>query len=473
MRQLLFLCKTKSKAYFKQDNWKKWVMEGIILLVIIFYCIGGAFLLAMGQGGPNEDQHPAQILIDLQQVFSGLSLFFLLCPVFFKFFPSFSLKKNLIPAFYPLSRWQLASLDLWGLSVYKTMYGILMFGLCFFCVSLYLIAHMQPLLVTEAFFLFFGCYGCGILVAENLMNAIAWRKWGYMGIILVTVCSNFYIVWSFAFVSSTGLVLGMLYLSFLLLVGIYYGFYQTHPKLSGRASLISRHKDRHGQKACWHMLWNNKIYRTTLLMGIVFHGIFLNFYLIKMNGQGSSAILESGMPKNGALLFFATPITLFTYVYGNFWGFFEQPLRNLILIGPSKENTKKLFRQILWPPLLIYESAVIINIAVFGLWTGPLLVFNVISVFYCLTISLLCSYLRFKRVQPIGFMQMKQNTSLIATFSILIPLILVGVCYQFQEAFYYAMAALAVTSLGIFWWMQKAYSDKLLPKVRASVFSVK
>lgn len=445
MEIIVFLLKNKFKGFFRSNNTESLIGNALYALVLLLYAGAAGYLFSHGA----HDKAPL--------IMQAICYSLLFVPLFYKVFPSFSLKKLIIAPQYPISRVQKATIDLFAFALFKTIYLILLL----FVLVFYFSAGPLPLTGLITLLLY---WITGILFAENLLNAISWRKKGYIAL-LALLCVLYYLALKFAgnlHLPQSALLLGIS----VVLVFAFYIFYQdqetSFSRSAKRPSDSFIPKKGYWRIVCSILIGNNNA-ATSMLMGVLCINTLMA--IIFLSGQKTGATgLDALFAKIPFMAFCFLPLVLFTYVFENLWGFYYQLAVNNLIIQPNFKKQLKVYLSLYLPAVLVMLITTSVITVCYHCFSWKILLAYVAFSGLGIPIGFLSSNLRYKRMEKnFDFLRIRTATSLIATISMLVLAAVIGYFYP-SKYFLYAMGAILLAGamlLGIIYKYDQHLTSKL------------
>ena len=443
MEIIIFLLKNKFKGFFRLNNAESLIGNALYALVLLLYAGAAGYIFGHG------DQKKAPLI--MQAVIYSL----LFVPLFYKVFPSFSLKQLVVAPQYPISRVRKATIDLVAFALYKTIYLILLLFVWVF----YFSAGTIPLTGLITLLLY---WLTGLLFAENLLNAISWRQKGYIALMLF-LCALYYLDLKFAWMlPQTPFLLG----SSAVLIFAFYFFYQDqeqrYDRSAKRTSGSVTKRSGYWRIVCRILIGNNNA-TTSMLMGLVLINTLMA--IVFLTGQkAGGAGLDVLFAKIPFMTFCFLPLVLFTYVFENLWGFYYQLEVNNLVIHPTFKKQLKIYLSLYLPAVLAMLMATSIITICYHSFSWKILLSYVAFSGLAIPIGFLSSNLRYKRMEKnFDFLRIRTATSLIATICMLILAAVIGYFYP-SKYFLYAMGGILLVGavlLGIIYKNDRLLTRKL------------
>jgi len=435
------------KSYFQLNNWKKWSLDILYIIIFILYAVGAAFLYNIAA--------PEKRVKLLTGIYSSL----IFIPLIFLFFPSFSLKKTVVAPQYPQSRMKKALIDLLAFSLWKTIYLILLLFVVVFC------CFLQNFDIQ-----LFGCllsyWLAGIFFAENLYNAISWQKYIYGLLTIMIAVFLFFLIHKIIIIDNS--VNYLLAICIVIFICFYFLFYTSKPERYRKNKIADKYSIKESKWLYIKLLLRNKNLIIVMLMGFVFKIVLLSMFSVKI--KTVDALIGKILP----FLIFFSPIIIFTYVFDNIWGYFYSIQLNHIIINNSFRKELKTYFSLLTPVLLCDFLITIIMLLVYHSLNFYMIVFYIITLCYCISISLISAYTKYSLIiQPLNMTSFKGNTSPMYSILLIIPLMLVGVALLFGKLYFLlSLTALLVISICIFYYaVVKNYKTKLSKKIKTDLIN--
>jgi hypothetical protein len=433
MKLYTFLLRKRTIAYFSlSDNWKEQLGDLLLAVLLLFTAISLAVLSNYAIAHPGNRFNPAIL-------FRAMKLTVLISPVILKLFPSFSMKRAFVGPEYPLSKYRVAFLDLFALSLYRTRYGIYVLYISAYC----LIAHHVDGGDVLSLFLLLAT---GVLSAENIVNAISWRKYFYLLIVLLAATGQYLI-------ANSGDNTARWLLSSLLLVVLnivlYFLYYERN--YEGNASYESSYstKESTGQRISgnlhWRLVIRNKSVVTVLLIGIGFKLLIMaNFFFLK---DGS---LDMVMDKVPFLLCLILPIILFSYVYNNTWAYFYEVTLNNLIVEVNPRRYIRMYLELLFPALIADALLTFACLGMAHIMEIKMIITYLVFAFFSVAIGIISSFNKYFPVPAaFDFNRFRAKTSRRYTFTLLISSMGAGLLYNMPLYLYILLGAILLTGIGL------------------------
>lgn len=453
MQLVKFLLIKKWKRYFSFHNWLSLATVFFFFLSAMLYAYGASYLYNMAQLGKIKIA-PASILNAIKYV-----IFF--TPILFKFFPSFALKKTTISSHFPLNKKQILYTEL-ALSFFKPLLFILTsFIIVFF-------AESNGLTSTEMICFLLLLFS-GFLLAENFINAISWNKKFYVIILIVIVLLLFY------FINSNTIkqffLNELLLMANILLLIVYYFFYDT------KFDTSLNEKDKKNKKYSISKFLLKDLYfkisirkvsfRTTLVIAIAVK-IFALTLLIPQSLHAKTEITFTNSP---LFFLFLPPITLFTYIYNNTWGYFKSAVINLLIVGSLLKDYFNLFFRLFIYAFIIDFILSFSTLFIYKQFSYKILAGYFVLSFFAFTMGLLCSFIKFFEVKKAFlFGSFKSNTSQVFAFLVIVPPLAMFYFYNNDIYFYLYNIVVILLTLIFLGFIIKS-NETLLSKLKHKLFT--
>lgn len=445
MNLILFLIKKKLKSYFRADNWKSMTGDALYAVILLFY----ALLAGLACSEVKFDK--ALLLV------KSISYALIVVPVFYKFFPSFSLKKMAIAPQYPLNKARKASIDLLAFSLYKTIYLLLLLFVFVFYFSAKNLAGIE-------FAKLLLYWLAGMLFAENLINAISWRKYGQLILLLILAGLCYF---SNGLTAANILILIMINV---VLIFFYYLFYQNKE--------IVRFKQRKKQTAIKRtyagmigkLLIHNKTVVIMLLMGLGIIIFFFTMFFEKVKHTSANFNLDIMLSKLPFLIIFLLPVVIFTYVFNNLWGLYANIGSNLLIIHPPFKKQKLLYLSLFFPAATLYLIVVVSILVVYKLFSWKIILYYIVFSLSATPIGIISSYLKYKKVEGFRFGQMRTTTSTLFNLLIIFFAVLLGVFYT-TKYWTFAIIGMIIISVIIEYYFVFKKEKYLVRKLKSKIFN--
>lgn len=338
MHLLRFIVFKRAQAYFSiRNNGSGLLYDGLLAALFSFYAVALAFIFAFTASGKKEIL-PEPVLLQL----IGRSL--LLTPLLFRFFPAFRLKSGLIGSQYPQPKWVIALLDLTAMGFLRTKNAICLLFLVLFC----LIAKGQPPRTGVTLLL---SLTTGILAAENILNALTWRKYFQLFSTVVLLGGLF---WPGLFHSASGqprldLILGCTVAA---LTCFYFLYYRVDTEeiagMQASDGPVARRMTLRLHCPTLLLIARNRNFVLVLAIAIFFKSLVMaTFVFTKGNTLGEV------IDRAPFMICLISPAILFTYIYNNLWGYLYPVALHNLLSGTAVIRQIRLYCGFLMPALLL------------------------------------------------------------------------------------------------------------------------
>jgi hypothetical protein len=456
MKLITCLIKKKFRNYFRATNWK--ILTGDFLLAFILFCYAyaGGILYDITNSGSKNLFH-----LTSGSIFKAISFALILIPLIIKFFPSVSLKKLIIAPQYPLSIVKKATIDLFALSLYKTVNASLFLSVIIFSFT----AKSLPAYNTVLLFLL---WGAGFLIAENIINAVSWQKYLYLFMVVLLLI--------FCYLISTRQQLIFVRIFLLIAVDIvllilYYLFYQKQINVKQRIKKFEVHSNQNYSQLILKLLLRNKTFRIVITMGIVFK---LGFIIFLFYSSKNISSLDQLFAKVAPVILLISPVILFTYVFNNIWGYFHSLQLNHIIVNNSIGKEMKTLFSIVLPVLIVDFIATFSVLYPLGLYEWKILLFYFACSIYCIPIGIISSYTKYFYIAgPLNFSQIRGHTSFLYSLILILPIISSGFVYRYNNYLYLVLSVLLVIGLFCLFLVKKYYQPILVKKLQSNLLNNK
>lgn len=393
-----------------------------------------------------------------KEILGGVCLSLILIPLIVKFFPVIALKKASIAPQYPLGKFEKAVIDL----VAFCFCSVLNIALLLFIVVFYLAAGLHSLGLAWGLLLY---WLTGFLLAENVINALSWQKYLYLGI-------NTAVFTGLLFIKnldniSAGLLNLLLLGGVVVLISIYLILYvpgEGHFKKENARSWLNYIGGRH---ISLKMLINNKTFLVVMFIGLLAKNSLTGVLLFSSKTKEVGEVLD----KVPMIIIFLSPVVLFTYIYNNLWGYFRNLQLNLLLLsGDLRPGLKSYFSLLL--PLLVFDFLLQFTILILlHCFELKLLFFYVGLMFYCIPLGIISSYTKgFVIESALNFSKLRGNSSTIYAIALLGPVIVIGLLYHYTIYFYASLIVLSLVSFCLCYYVLHGMCQHLMSKSKATVF---
>ncbi len=456
MKLIKFLIEKKIRAYFRFTNWKILTGDFLLAFILFSYALGSGFLYNISNSATKNSFH-----FNSDLIFKAIPLALIIIPLIIKFFPSVALKKLIIAPQYPLSKIRKASIDLFALSLSRTIYASL-----FFCVFIfYFTAKTVPAYSVALLLLF---WFSGFLIAENIINAVSWHKYLYLFMIVLLLI--------FCYLIDIGDQLT--FTKILLLIGVnsallilYYLFYQKRINVKQRIKKFEIQLNQNYSGLILKLLLRNKTFRLVTSMGVFFK---LGFIIFLFYSSKNISSLDHLLIKVAPLILLISPVILFTYVFNNIWGYFHSLQLTHIIVNSSIKKEMKTFFSILLPVLVIDFIATFSVLNILGLYEWKILLFYLVCSIYCIPVGIISSYTKYFYITgPLNFSQIRGKTSLLYSLILILPIMGSGFIYSYDNYLFLTLSILLLIALICFLLAKKYYQPILIKKLRSNLIKSK
>jgi hypothetical protein len=454
---LIFLLKKRFKSFYSINNWKRMLSVFVFSAILIIYAIGAGYLYDMYIG--------RHLVASALTIIMSIKIMLIVLPVTLKFFPSISLKQTIISPHFPLTTLKIALIDFFSICFVKITNWILFAFVLVFSLTSNNI-HTQ-----EAISLFYY-WIIGFLLAENIINAVTWRKYFYLTftvslfallILFIKYQPQFHIALNYLFITLTACT-ALLFASFFL-------FYKGKSEVQH----VSGYKAAKGQEIVlskfltFKILWNNQRFRSALLIAIGCKVSFLVLFLSSTERYSFSEILH----KVPFILLLEPPVIIFTYIFNNVWGYFIDVELNNIIANPSLKAQLKTYLSFFLPVLLIDAVVVLIVFGYFNVLTFKLLLIYIVISIYCLSLGFLSSFRKYFLVDlSLNFSRFRGKTSQFYSFLMIAPAFIVGFLYDLNIYLYIFLLGMLIASVFISLYIRSTFGTHF-KKLKATIFNLK
>lgn len=443
-RLLIFFIYKRLKSFYSVSNWRALVGLALLALTLMCYALGSGFLYSHFLA-TDKTQSAINIL-------NSIKMMLILLPALFKFFPAISFKKQLVATNYPISKFKIAILDFIGVCLLKSTNWV------FFLFVMVFNQTAIRLGGAESFSLFLYWF-CGFLFAENLINAVTWKKYNYLLLVAAVIFVDIALIYGIGWlVLAPNYVFVAQGISTVVLLTSFFGFYES--KIIMPVYQYLPHLSRSNLTSKWvivsKMLFNNERFRFVLLIAIGMKIVMLIVFLSKRQQNSFQEILDK-MP---FLLLFETPILLFSYLFNNIWGYFWQVQFNALIANGGLKQQVSLFLSLLVPVLLIdFVVALIINL-VFKVYEPRLFLLYIIIGLYAIVIGILSSMRKyFFAISDTPFSNFRARTSDLYTCFLIFPVCLICLVFAKKELFFWAISIMLAVTVFIAFFLKNFFQD--------------
>ncbi len=455
MELLLFLLKKRLQSFYSAGNWKGMLSVFLFSAVLIIYGVGAGYLYDMY----NNRHLPLSAAMTLNSIKTML----IVLPVILKFFPSVALKKNIISAHYPISRLKIASIDFFAVCLLKAInFTLPAFIITFSLVSKNIEGHTTILL--------FYYWLIGFLLAENLVNALTWRKYIYLAFVIALMAGILglvkypgllyvYSMPDFMVLTIVAMALIACFFAFYKkdfdVVRVFKGAVDSSTNLSSYLSL--------------KVLWRNQKCRTAVLIALASKVSFLILFLSGTERNTLSEVLH----KVPFILMLLPPIIIFTYLLNNTWGYFIDVQLNSMIANPSFNRQVSQYMQLLLPLVITDAIVAAIVFGFFKVLTLKIAAIYIVFCVYCIPLGFLSSFRKYFVVDlSFNFSRFRGKTSQFYSFLMITPAFLSGFLYDLDLYLYLYLAALLIVAVVISGYIKWSYGMHFT-KLKQSFFSLK
>lgn len=434
MRLLHFLIKRRLQYYFSwSGNWKG--LAGDLALVLLF----SFSALVLSWLYTNGNSPGFALKIDRHMLIRGVAVSMMIMPLILKVFPSFRLKQPFIGAQFPVSRTRIAQLDLFVFVICRSRNFCYLLYLTLFCTA------AQPLDFYTVLGLYLFLAG-GILLAENVVGGISWKKPVYLLLTLITAIMQYEV----PELRAPGHLLFWCSTLLVALQFLFYFVFYTHSPVNSHVNIQGRSgaqgpggtlatADGRIGGLYMKMLTRNRPVITTLGIGYLFKCLILSAFIFKKGD--SLAFIVGRVP---FIICLISPIILFTYVFNNLWTYFYSVALNSILTGTGWVKQARMYLLFLLPALLLDVALTFGLLALKHLVDGRILLTYLTIAVFTLCIGFISTFTRyFPAPLVLDFNQFRARTSRLYTFVLLLVTIAIGLAYNDNIWFF--------LSLGLLW----------------------
>ncbi|MDA9970409.1 hypothetical protein N9E56_01095 [Flavobacteriaceae bacterium] len=345
---------------------------------------------------------------------------------------SFFLSKH-----YPLKKSQLIMLDLLIFGFFKTLNFSLIVSLGVFYFNDVLSINN---LINALFFL---C--TGIFFVENIVNSIFFRKVGYFFFLIFGFLILFWLIVNHNVIGKP-LFMFFNIMILLLFILLYFCYYQYREK-------SFNNKNKFLYFTNYKIFVRNNIFIKSLSISLVFKVV-------------SFIYLQSQLPKNSfeefnefhkVFLILSLPITSFTFVYNNIWGYFKATAKNMIIAGSPLEIFLQIFLKLIWLSIILDFIVSIILLIVFDYFKWLFILWFMVFSIYALSIAFIGSFIKYLPIdKPLSFFNVKRNSSLFINIITLLG-VLPFILFDYTKGIYYLLfpIILSLIFLKILWVLKK------------------
>ncbi len=390
------------KMYFSGSAWKTIVLD--LFLTLIFIYAGFVVSILFNKSAVNQ-------IISHDHLIKLICVSLLATPTVIKIiFADFN-KKFKYSKHFPGSSKKISTLDLlvYGFLNIKNL-SVLFFLLSFFISS-------SELFVYEYFYLILFSIS-GILMAENIVNAITFRNVKYFGlvtfalflVIAILIRGNLDTLGLMAISALVAICCFFSYLFFYELPGVESKNISSFNSYNIYLSLVMR------KKTFKKSLFTFLIFKCMA----VFFLIIYSFHLPSLDNTEHTFLL---------IVFYLAilPFGLFTYVFNNIWGYYKSLALNLVISNSSLKKYLHSFLELFLFPIIgdVIISSFLLIVA--GYFSFHFLLYYSLFCLYAFPLGFLASLLKYKEINTgMSFTSTKAKASLLANFltlSGLVPLI--------------------------------------------------
>ncbi|MBS0031356.1 hypothetical protein ACTJJ0_30170 [Chitinophaga sp. 22321] len=443
MKLFTFLLKKRTAAYFSlSGNWKEQLGDLLLAVLLLVSAVALAVL------HNYAIQHPAG-KFDAALLFHAVKLTVLVSPLILKLFPSFSMKRTFIGAEYPLSKNMVAALDLLALSLYRTRYAIYVLYIAVYaCIA----SHVNSADVLSLFLLL----ATGILSAENIINAVSWRKYFYLLLVLLAAAGQ-YLITAARYSAAWNLPLSVLVV--ILNVTLYFFYYERSYESSAGDERASSATSSAGQPVSrnlhWVLVLRNRAVVTVLLIGIGFKLLIVSNFLFLKGGN-----LYMVMDKVPFILCLIIPIILFSYVYNNIWGYFYSVALNNLIIQASPQRYVKMYLELLFPALITDIVLTFVCLGIAHMIEWKIAATYLVFAFFSITIGIISSFSKYFPVPAaFDFNRFRAKTSRRYTLAQLLPAMAAGFLYNMPLYLYVLLGIILLAGIGLWIYISRNLYD--------------
>lgn len=410
---LFFLLFKKWKTYFSiRHNWDVISIHFLLLsfLILIAFITGKVYDLSV--------KHDINVAASYLPI--SINYFLLLFPIIIKFFPSIASRSLIVHKVYPLTKRDMVFFEI----LFTIFSKLWIYFLFIFCIILFVSSNFFNLFQTITAILT-GI--CGILFAENFINAFHHNKKHYFICVFLCLIINLFCLKQTANIEHTFFVTIAIAL---LLIVLYYLFYKPFEIiiLPTTINLFSSSKN-----LFFKILIRNSKHRTAILFSLIMQTIFTYLFFIN---------LITIVPVSK--FYMCSFVVLFAYCYNNMWGFFPSIALNMYIAGSTMKNFISVFIRLLLPAILI----TIILFGIFFYLFPKFITFHFFIGFASLMLfifvnGVIFSFVKMKKIStPISFNAYNQNTNLIPMY--LFSLVSLGLGFIEKEGNYFLLFTLLI-----------------------------
>lgn len=384
---LFFLLAKKWRAFFSfQKNLGVLLTQFSLLLVLLLYAFIAGYVYDLTVRN--------SLKISPKSILTAINYILLLFPVVFKFFPSVSLKPVLIQNYYPLTKLRQVLFELIFSIFSKTwIFFIVVFCAVFFTNSTFLTQGQLFVMLLSGI--------CGILFAENLLNAFYERRKVYLLLMLGCLVVTLII---FQQITSIKYIYFIQFSVILLLLCAYYFFYQPGNLVvpSYIIDIFSSSKN-----ILVKTYLRNEKYRSAALFSLLMQSVFIYLFV---------KYIAAELPV--VKLYMLSSVFIFSYCFNNLWGFFPAMVINMYVAGRKMGDFIAVYLRILLPPLTINSICLIVIISLHQtIFSWKLLINISILTIFIIVNGLIFSFIKMKNItKAISFDSNNFNTNLIPTY---------------------------------------------------------
>jgi|EndMetStandDraft_4_1072995.scaffolds.fasta_scaffold00306_5 hypothetical protein len=425
--------------------------------VLMVYAIGVSYLY---------DQYVTKSLSSsATNVLTGIKIMLMVLPISLKFFPSFSLKKTIISLHYPVSAFKIAMIDFFAVCLIKASNWILFA----FIIVLSLASKYIPSGDTVLLFYY---WLIGFLLAENIINAVSWRKYLYLtlSVLLLAALIVFTRYQPRLHLTQT-IICTALTICVLWLLACFFIFYKRDFEIeqAGGHLTLDKQPGNLSEFLSLKILWHNKRCRTALIIAFACKIGFLVLFLSGTDHFTFNQILH----KVPFVLLLEPPIIVFTYVFNNIWGYFIDVQLNNIIVNPSPKTQVKTYLNFLLPVLIIDFAIVIAIWGYYNVLDPKLIVIYGVFTAYCLPFGFLSSFRKYFLVDlSMNFSRFRGKTSQFYSFLMITPAFVVGFIYDMDVYLYLFLSVLLIASVITSLYIKSTFNIHY-QKLKQTIFGLK
>lgn len=454
MDLIIFFLKRKLLSFYRVDNWKSILGTFLLGAILMLYAVGLGVLYNF-----SLIRHSTHISAS---IITGAQAVLMVLPISLKFFPSISWKKTIVPSNYPISNLRIAMVDFLSAFFLKSVHWILFFFVLVFSLV------SAKLNFIEVFTLF-SLWIIGFLFAENLINAITWRKYLHLVFLAISLSGLvIFIIFPTKLPISRNEICVILILYILFLLGSFFLFYdrQFNMRHVGTHKHLDNDKLKLNRYLSVKLLYQNRVSKVALIFALSIKAGFLILFLSNSNRYSFAEILH----RVPFILVFNSPVILFTYCFNNLWGYFIDVEFNTIIANPSFKKQFNIYLSFLAVALMIDFTVAQGIFFYFHLLTYRVFLIYVVLAIYCVPIGFLSSFRKYFLVDlSFTFMNFRAKTSVFYSFLLMVPGFLIGFFYDYTGYQIAFLCFILATSFMMFFYAKKYYHLHF-KKLKESIF---